>query len=170
MDAEMDQVDRIDDADFAHVVRYAPLVSIDLLISDPANRFLLGLRSNEPARNTLFVPGGRVRKNERLAAAFSRILLTETGVSADLSEAEFAGVYEHFYETSHLGGAAYGTHYVSIAYLLRLDSPAKITIDDQHSATRWLTASELLSAPDVHHYTKAFFQDAVRAKHGSEDQ
>jgi colanic acid biosynthesis protein WcaH len=165
----MNDVDhrRIDDADFAHVVRYAPLVSIDLLMSDPANRFLVCLRRNEPARDSYFVPGGRVRKNETLAAAFARILLAETGIPADLSAAKFAGVYEHFYQTSHLGGAANGTHYVSLAYSLRIDSSATIAMDDQHSAMRWLTVPELLSAPDVHHYTKAFFQNVSGFNCGS---
>jgi colanic acid biosynthesis protein WcaH len=139
-------------------VRCAPLVSIDLLVFDEQGRALVGLRTNEPARDTYFVPGGVVRKNERLGDAFRRILGAETGVTADVGDAQFRGVYEHLYHVSRLGGSAFGTHYVVLAYALPLNRPVKLALDRQHRAFRWMSPSELLAAPDVHGYTKAYFQ------------
>ena len=58
--------------EFAQVVRNTPLVAIDLIIRDPDQCVLVGLRTNEPAKGNWFVPGGVVRKCERLTHAFAR--------------------------------------------------------------------------------------------------
>jgi hypothetical protein len=67
------------DDEFAHVIRLAPLVSIDLIIRDGEQNILVALRTNEPAKGLYFVPGGRIRKDETIANAFVRILANETG-------------------------------------------------------------------------------------------
>ena len=67
----MDAPQFLSDDDFAHIVRYAPLVSIDLIVRDLEENVLLGLRANEPAKNTYFVPGGVIRKNETIQEAFT---------------------------------------------------------------------------------------------------
>ena len=85
-----------------NVVRQAPLVSIDLVVRDANNRVLLGLRTNEPAKGSYFVPDGRILKDERLNNAFARILKAETSFVIPIAESHFIGVYEHFYETDFL--------------------------------------------------------------------
>jgi colanic acid biosynthesis protein WcaH len=65
---------------FRNVVKNTPLVSIDLVITDPSGAVLMGWRENEPAKRTWFVPGGRIRKDEKIADAFERIIRTETGL------------------------------------------------------------------------------------------
>jgi len=144
--------------DFAHLVRVAPLVAIDLVICDPDDRFLLGLRSNEPAKGTWFVPGGCIRKNERFAAAFVRILADETGLKMPIAAARPLGAFEHFYETNRFSDPGYGTHYVVLAYALHLDHRPEIRLDEQHSAIRWMSAAEILAAAEVHENTKAYFR------------
>ena len=74
-------------ADLKIVIRAAPLVAIDLIIRNGRNEMLLGLRNNEPARGSFFVPEGSIRKNERLRKAFARILQAETGFTAKLDAA-----------------------------------------------------------------------------------
>jgi len=61
-------------SDLNTVIRLAPLVAIDLIIRDPQDRILLGLRNNEPAKGYFFVPGGIILKDEPLAEAFVRIM------------------------------------------------------------------------------------------------
>jgi colanic acid biosynthesis protein WcaH len=51
----------------------------------------------------------------------------------------------------------FGTHYVVLAYELRLDCRPTITLDDQHNEHRWMSEGELKAAADVHDNTKAFF-------------
>jgi len=145
-------------ADFAHAVRVTPLVSIDLILRDPQSAVLVGLRTNEPAKNTWFVPGGRIAKDERLADAFARILGIETGLSIPFAQARLLGAYEHFYDTNRFCEPGYGTHYVVLGYALTLAERADIALDDQHSAIQWMAVSDLLSAPDVHENTKAYFR------------
>jgi colanic acid biosynthesis protein WcaH len=145
-------------ADFAHAVRVTPLVSIDLILRDPQGAVLVGLRTNEPAKNTWFVPGGRIAKDERLAEAFARILGIETGLTIPFAQAQLLGVYEHFYDTNRFCEPGYGTHYVVLGYALTLAERPTIAVDDQHSAIKWITASEALAAQDVHENTKAYFR------------
>jgi hypothetical protein len=77
----------LDEQTFEQVVRSTPLCSIDLVLRDPDARTLVGLRTNEPAKGFYFVPGGIIRKDERMADAFGRILMQETSIEAELSEA-----------------------------------------------------------------------------------
>jgi len=144
--------------DFAQIVRLTPLVSIDLIISDPSGCILLGMRRNEPAKGIHFVPGGRIGKMETLDSAFTRILECETGCKAQRSDADFLGVYEHIYDTNVFGDPSYETHYVVLGYRLQLSERPRAVLDDQHSAWKWMTPDELLAAQDVHENTKAYFR------------
>ncbi len=157
----MGSSDSLNDDDFSHVVRYSPLVAIDIVIKDPGQNVLVGLRMNEPARGQYFVPGGVIRKNETIRDAFTRILYAEIGFHALLSDAIFLGVYEHFYETNRFGNPNYGTHYVVLAYELRLDHRPALELDSQHSETRWMSEAEIISATNVHPNTKAYFSPTI---------
>jgi colanic acid biosynthesis protein WcaH len=147
----------ITDSEFSCVVRCAPLPSIDLIIRDSDRRVLVGLRTNEPAKNSYFVPGGVIRKNETIELAFARILRAETGCRASHGDARFLGAFQHFYSTNRFGDPAYGTHYVVLAYALQLDRP-EIVLDAQHSESKWMAVDDLIAASDVHENTKAYFR------------
>lgn len=144
-------------ADLKQVVALAPLVSIDLLVRDPAGRLLVGLRSNPPAQGTWFVPGGRVLKNETLAQAFARLCRDELGVPLEIADAKFRGVYEHFYNVDFTGDRTASTHYVVLAY--EFARPAALTglPQAQHRDYRWIGAEEAQSDAAVHENTRAYF-------------
>jgi colanic acid biosynthesis protein WcaH len=148
----------ITDSDFSCVVRCAPLLSIDLIIRDNDRRMMVGLRTNEPAKNYYFVPGGVIQKNETIEFAFARILKAETGSHASHGDARFLGVFQHFYSTNRFGDPAYGTHYVVLAYELQLGYRPAIVLDAQHSESKWMAVSDLIAASDVHENTKAYFR------------
>jgi colanic acid biosynthesis protein WcaH len=140
------------------VVRLAPLISIDLVIRNPRGEVLLGLRNNEPARGTYFVPGGIILKNERLADAFARILKRETNFEAKLEDARLLGAYEHFYDNNRFGDPAFGTHYITLGYELRLGDTAALQADAQHGELRFWNERDLLASDLVHDNTKAYFR------------
>lgn len=48
---------------FSELVKYAPLVAIDLILEDKEKKIILGKRLNKPAQGYYFVPGGRIHKN-----------------------------------------------------------------------------------------------------------
>jgi len=143
--------------DFDRVVRLTPLVSIDLIVRSPDGRVLVGRRKNEPAKGFLFVPGGRVTKNETLADAFRRVSLAELGVEKEIEEARFLGVHQHFYSTNYHKIPGFGTHYVVLAYELTSPTQDLLLPKDQHGEFGWLTEAELVGLPDVHDNTKAYF-------------
>ena len=147
---------RLDHQRFLAIVESAPLVSMDIVVRDPSGRVLLGYRSNEPARHFWFVPGGRIFKNESLAEAFGRITHEELGRAFDRADAVLLGVYEHFYDTSAGGVTGSGTHYIALAYEVTASSPLSPACE-QHSRYEWFRVDDLLTAADVHPYTKQFF-------------
>jgi len=145
--------------DFLDVVRLTPLVAIDLIVRDAEARVLIGHRRNRPARDTWFVPGGRIHKDETLDAAFARIADAELGIARlARSTARFEGVFEHHYEDNFAAEPGVSTHYIVLAYALQLTSSVPVGRLDQHSEYLWLSPAALLARPDVHENTKAYFR------------
>ena len=152
----------LESQDFERVVRFTPLVSIDIVVRSKDGHVLLGRRKNEPARNSFFVPGGRITKNESLEAAFKRITVTELGLQMELKQARFIGVYEHIYKENVFGKLGFGTHYVVLAYeLILTQTPASLPTQ-QHEDYVWKTEREVLDWPAVHEFTKAYFRGVPR--------
>lgn len=142
--------------DFSTVVRSTPLISIDLIVENQAGEFLLGQRTQRPAQNFWFVPGGRVQKDETLERAFARLTEAELGKAFTLQNGEFYGVWQHFYD-DNFSGTDFSTHYVVLGFRLRVDADALQLPDAQHSEYQWLTPEELLARDDVHDNSRAYF-------------
>ena len=160
---------RLEPGDFENIIRLTPLVSIDMIIRSSDGRVLLGRRTYEPAKGCFFVPGGRITKNETLAAAFRRLTLAELGVEKKIEEARFLGVYEHFYPTNRFERGAFGTHYVVLGYELTCPVQDALLPKEQHGEYVWQTEAELLNGPEVHEHTKAYFRQAAkRSARGAE--
>jgi colanic acid biosynthesis protein WcaH len=147
----------LDGKQFLEVVKLTPLVSIDLLVKNSMGEVLLGLRVNEPAKDTWFVPGGRICKDERIEEAFERISFSELGVPLRIADAHPMGVFQHLYECNFAEAPGISTHYIVLAYALKLDLPLEMMPKDQHQVCRWWPISELLEAQDVHENSKAYF-------------
>lgn len=144
---------------FLEIIDSTPLVSIDLIIEDRNGSILLGKRVNRPARGYWFVPGGRITKNERLADAIQRISSTELGTTLSMSDVQLLGAYDHIYDDNFLGVDSINTHYVALAYRIKLKDDLTIAPDHQHSEFKWWPKHDLLNSPDVHQNTKAYFAD-----------
>lgn len=154
---ESSTMNNIPDGDFQILIRHTPLVSVDLIITDPMGCCLLGRRQFRPAKGTMFVPGGRIYKNEPIDVAFNRVLLLETGQRiCEQDEKTFMGVYEHFYDDS-FQDITESTHYVVLAYRIKLRSRFNVKPDNQHDLFEWFSVNELLARPDVHKNVKAYF-------------
>ena len=149
---------RLGREEFLEVVERTPLVSIDLIVRRSDGRVLLGKRTNEPAKGYWFVPGGRIRKNERLADAFRRICEAELGRSFAITDAKFLGVFEHLYHTNFAGKPGTGTHYVVLAYELHADGLPGTLPADQHGEFDWFEVRRILGLEAVHPNTRAYFQ------------
>lgn len=143
--------------DFLTVVKNTPLVAIDLIVYNPDGEILIGYRKNRPAQNTWFVPGGKIFKDERIAEAIERISLAEIGLSLNLKDCHFKGVYEHLYADNFAGEPGISTHYIVLAYESHLTSTPPPLPVEQHSDFRWVSPTEILAEPGIHPNTKAYF-------------
>jgi colanic acid biosynthesis protein WcaH len=143
--------------EFIRIVEKTPLVSIDLVTKNSEGQYLLGLRTNEPAKDSWFVPGSRVGKGERFSEAFKRITQEELGQELCIEDAEFLGVFEHMYETNFAGEPGFGTHYVVLAYEATADVQVEELPMDQHSEWRYFSVEELLREEKVHENTRNYF-------------
>lgn len=141
--------------DFLQVVQNTPLIALDLIIQDPTtHKILLGYRKHEPAKDTWFVPGGRIYKNETIECALQRVLKDELGVCSFSGEYKIASVSNHIYDTCfYEENPLYtNTHYVVIGIQINIDS-STINYDqllEQHSNYKWLTSNEIMNEKNVH--------------------
>ncbi|MDW2402519.1 GDP-mannose mannosyl hydrolase [Vibrio sp. 1262-1] len=149
-------------SDFKQVVKSTPLISIDMVVKDANGKVLLGKRTNKPAQNFWFVPGGRVLKDESLDDAFTRLLNAELRISKEMVSAKTLGVYQHFYP-DNFSGDEFSTHYVVLAYEVQLRNIPEALPQEQHSDYRWLTPEQLLADDMVHNHSKWYFQENQQA-------
>lgn len=144
---------------FKVVVRDTVLVSLDLILLNERGEVLVGRRMHGPARDYLFVPGGRVMKGETLVAALRRVAMLETGLDLTPVNAVFHGIYDHFYDDSYFENSDISTQYVVIACRYAVNSDAVIVADKQHDSLRFMAITDLIEDPQVHSYTKNYFRD-----------
>jgi colanic acid biosynthesis protein WcaH len=156
----MEHSGRLSHVDYHTAARLTQFVSLDLLIYFEG-KVLLGLRKNEPAKDTFFVPGSKVYKGETLTDAVNRIAEMELGIKIDLSKIKKNGAYEHVYNNNY-SDDSFGTHYVAFPIEYYLNADERSCIEDsvfntQHCEILWLTPTELLEHPKVHIFTKYYF-------------
>ena len=149
----------INDEQFLNVIDATPLVSIDLIIENHNGEILLGKRLNRPAKDYWFVPGGRIRKNEKIADAFARIAKVELVLSLSVNDSQLLGAYNHIYGDNYLGKEGINTHYVVLGYKIKLNETLNIQPDEQHSELKWWPKGEHMSSNEVHANTKAYFAE-----------
>jgi colanic acid biosynthesis protein WcaH len=144
----------LDNATFKTIVDSAPLISIDVL-AKRNNKILLGKRVNKPAQDYYFSIGGRIRKNETIDNAMTRIAQNELNIELQ-SKPKFIGVFEHFYNDSIYEDVS--THYVNLAYEYEVEEVPNLPTE-QHDEYKWFTIDELLESKQVHKHVKDYFKD-----------
>ncbi|MBN2611022.1 MAG: GDP-mannose mannosyl hydrolase [Bacteroidales bacterium] len=152
----------LDYSTFKTVVKNTPLISIDLIVYNALHKILLGWRVNSPARDTWFVPGGRINKNETVAQAFSRITAAELGKEFHISAAQFMGVYEHIYPKENFTGSNdFDTHYIVLGFRIDLTENLNNLPPQQHKNYKWADVKEILNDCDVHQNVKNYFNGHI---------
>jgi colanic acid biosynthesis protein WcaH len=155
----MDSTSFLSREDFTGVIRNSPLIAIDLIVWNKRGEVLMGFRSNSPAKGTWFVPGGRIRKNERLEKAFQRISGDELGQVLHLFDSRFYGVFEHFYPGENtFDEPGLDTHYINLAYEVRNFDETNLNLHHQHTGFRWMTLEQVFTDSEVHKNAKLYFQ------------
>jgi colanic acid biosynthesis protein WcaH len=150
---------KLADNAFIDVINATPLVAIDLIVQNEQGQILLGKRRNRPAQNYWFVPGGRIRKNERSQDALRRIGKSELHI--EIPAGRLQGVFDHFYDDNFFGLPDISTHYVTFAYWVEMKKDSLFLPDEQHSEMKWWDLATLMSSHEVHENTKQYFLNVV---------
>lgn len=150
----------LENDEFIKVVKNVPLVSLDLVIRSEKDELLMGMRVNEPAAGSWFVPGGRIRKDESIEDAFLRITKVELEKSYPIDQARLLGAFTHKYQTNFAHMPGISTHYVVLAYELQVDINLDQLPKEQHSEYRWVLENGDLSK--VHPNARAYFSYTKR--------
>lgn len=117
---------------YKKIAENMPIICVDgIIIKD--GQYLLVRRKNEPLKDHWWVPGGRVKRGERLTEAFYRKIKEEVGLDVQiLGEAHY---YEDFFEDNDLG-LDY-KHTISFVFIARPVGEQKVVLDSQSSKFRW---------------------------------
>ncbi len=143
--------------EYLNIINLIPITSIDVLMVNNLGDILLGLRRNNPAKGMWFVPGGVIKKGETIDNAFHRIIKKETGISTDIKDAIFIGVYQHFYDTNFADVPDIKTQYTVLRYDIKFNKEINPIPDYQHSEFKWFSIDELIKDSNVHQYVKDYF-------------
>ncbi len=98
------------------------------------NQFLLVKRSNPPVKDSLWFPGSRLQKEERIADAAVRVCKEEVGL--DVVYRRQLGVEETIFEKDGMYEGI-TTHSVNVICLVEAKS-GNVTLDEHHSEFRWI--------------------------------
>lgn len=150
--------------DYIKLVKNAPLIAIDYLVIYK-KKILLGKRNNRPAKGFWFVPGGRIKKNEKIDDAFIRILFEETMIESHRYEFSFLGVYEHFYSENAFNAPNIDTHYITLGYFKEFEKSINTSLLDQHDKQEWWGVYDALSSDLVHAFTKNYINGYIKKKY-----
>ncbi len=135
---------------FSSFVERMPQVCVELVL-ETARGILLVKRDIEPA--IWFWPGTRLYKGEALEDAAHRLAGEE--LSIDVTLLDRYGPYAHFWRDSAVAGSP-SRHTVNVVFHAQPTNPgAAITLDDQHSAYRFITEPEA----DLHEYVTRYLTD-----------
>ena len=150
---------------FAELIKNSPVVAIDLCINKQ-NKILLGKRLNPPAESFYFVPGGRVRKGEKLDDTVIRLLKEELQyefINNQVSKS-LLGVYQHFYDDNFMGNNDFNSHYVTIAYLINFEElipQFSSDIKEQHSEYVWYEENMKFKNIKIHKYSMDYLKHEI---------
>jgi colanic acid biosynthesis protein WcaH len=136
---------------YTDFLRHMPEACVDVVVEHDG-RVLVARRENEPAKGEWFWPGSRLFKGEALADAASRVAREELGIEVDVVEQ--LGATTHVWDTSEQSDDV-ARHTVLVVYRVHPtgDDPEP-TLDEQHSAVRWLEAPD----PGLHEYVNRYLR------------
>lgn len=128
---------------------HIPVVCVDLVITC-GKRVLLARRINDPEKGKWFFPGGRVRKDERLASAAKRILLDEVGLRA--TKITYLDLYEYFSKRGYFPGTT--AHNIIAVFRVVVRSGSSVELDAQNDGYAWFDSV----ASNLHPYIKEYMK------------
>jgi len=122
------------DKTYRYVASLVPMVCVDGIIGDGQGHFLLVKRTQPPFRGRWWVPGGLVRKGEKLEAAFHRKMREELGIVVE--PPTLVGVFEIHHQDPRMNIRG-GRHVISVVFETGYYSSKPIILDGSASEFEW---------------------------------
>ena len=119
---------------YKKIIRVMPIPCVDAVIIKGDN-FLLGKRTNKPARGQWFVIGGRIFIDEKLEEAIFRHIKKETGVKK-IKIRKVLGTKEVVFKNSAQGPSS---HAISTVFLVELSKDVAIPANAENSKLGWFS-------------------------------
>jgi len=138
----------IDQPLFDDIRKSIPICCVDLVFIDSNSRILLMNRRNNPAKNLLWFPGGRILKDELIINAINRKSLEE--VSIKPISATLIDVQETIFEVS--SDYNFIIHTINLCHLISWSGRSEDVVinDNQHDAIIWVPLLEALNSQNIH--------------------
>jgi colanic acid biosynthesis protein WcaH len=127
---------RLPDKTYQQILRSVPVATVDfILIRTIAGRkeFMLGKRTEEPYKNSWFVPGGRIFKGETLIESVRRNCQRELGIKPAAKDIFFIGCIDAF------NPPKMGIPWHSIWHFYKINAKAspKPKLNRENAEVRW---------------------------------
>lgn len=119
---------------YTTLVKYGPVPCVDFVLVHQG-KFLMGFRSNKPAQNQWWLPGGRIWKNETLEKAALRKAKEETGMQVKV--VKFLLNDETIFKNSSIPGISY--HSINTVFLVKPLAGERLSGDWQHKELQWFS-------------------------------
>ena len=148
-------INYLDNEEWKFCVNRLPIIAIDLIIKNKYSEILMGRRLNNPAKDSFFVPGGRILKNEKIEDAIERISNDEISKTYKIKDASFINYFEHFYPNSIWEDKNISTHYIVLAFSIRTKID-EFNLKNQHSEFKWISCKNK-SLYNIHEYSNQYF-------------
>jgi len=116
---------------YKKIIDLIPIVCVDIIIKYN-DKYLLVKRSRNPLKGEWWVVGGRIHKSELADNACRRIMIEEISIS--VSNFNYVGVYQDFFDESSFG--KHGYHTISLVFETEIDNLKDIKLDHQSSSWR----------------------------------
>lgn len=111
---------RYTDREYAEILDGIVFCCADIIILNPNDEILMARRTYEPAKDTLWIVGGRMRFGESFQQAAGRNLKREMGIDVDPTRFKPFTTQNYVWGQRAQPPVENGSHNVSVIHLLRL--------------------------------------------------
>jgi len=124
---------------YSKIVESAPIVCVDMVLHKDGKVLLIN-RKDEPEKGKWWVPGGRIKKNEKLEDAVKRKILEETGLKVFIkNQLSWA---EYFNEKSCFDDVKTGTHSIVARFFVEPEGEQDVSLDKTSTDFKWIEKIE----------------------------